>query len=233
MKSGLNLRHIFLSYYRKLLNRATVAAAVPTAVAAAVSAVVAASKASESSHCFRSVFSFELPLALPIYLDKIFHLIVAVILSVTFVLAFGEVIPQAICSRYRLYVGSNFVGLVRVLMIICFPIAYPFGKVLDILLGHNDALFQRVQLKPMFQSIAKRYRELQGLNKQETADRYEKEQVHEAVAYFRDQIEPQLLSEKNVMIAAHGNSLRSIILYVDNLTSQEVISLELSHIIET
>ncbi|XLR65571.1 hypothetical protein S83_016243, partial [Arachis hypogaea] len=51
--------------------------------------------------------------ALPIYLDKIFYpLVVAVILSVTFVLAFGEVIPQAICSRYGLYVGSNFVVLV-------------------------------------------------------------------------------------------------------------------------
>ncbi|KAA8522499.1 hypothetical protein F0562_013140 [Nyssa sinensis] len=93
------------------------------------------------------------------------------------------------------------------------------------------------------------YGELQGLNKQETADRYGKEQVHEwrrsydipppngeslkmcaerAVAYFKEQIEPQLLSGKNVMIAAHGNSLRSIIMYLDKLTSQEVISLELS-----
>ena len=36
------------------------------------------------------------------------------------------------------------------------------------------------------------------------------------------QIEPQLLSGKNVMIAAHGNSLRSIIMYLDKLTSQEV-----------
>ncbi|KAK3012749.1 hypothetical protein RJ639_008097 [Escallonia herrerae] len=93
------------------------------------------------------------------------------------------------------------------------------------------------------------YGELQGLNKQETADRYGKEQVHEwrrsydtpppngeslemcakrAVAYFQEQIEPQLLAGKNVMIAAHGNSLRSIIMYLDKLTSQEVISLELS-----
>lgn len=93
------------------------------------------------------------------------------------------------------------------------------------------------------------YGELQGLNKQETADRYGKEQVHEwrrsydipppngeslemcaerAVAYFKDQIVPQLQSGKNVMIAAHGNSLRSIIMYLDKLTSQEVISLELS-----
>ncbi|XP_052200709.1 2,3-bisphosphoglycerate-dependent phosphoglycerate mutase 1 [Diospyros lotus] len=93
------------------------------------------------------------------------------------------------------------------------------------------------------------YGELQGLNKQETADRYGKEQVHEwrrsydipppngeslemcaqrAVAYFKEYIEPQLLAGKNVMIAAHGNSLRSIIMYLDKLTSQEVISLELS-----
>ena len=39
------------------------------------------------------------------------------------------------------------------------------------------------------------------------------------------QIEPQLLSGKNVMISAHGNSLRSIIMYLDKLTSQEVTGL--------
>nr|XP_043637341.1 DUF21 domain-containing protein At4g14240-like [Erigeron canadensis] len=87
--------------------------------------------------------------ALPIYLDKIFHPAVAVVLSVTFVLIFGEVIPQAISARYGLAVGANFVGLVRVLMIICFPIAYPVGKVLDALIGHNDALFRRAQLKAL------------------------------------------------------------------------------------
>ncbi|XP_065861175.1 putative DUF21 domain-containing protein At1g03270 [Euphorbia lathyris] len=87
--------------------------------------------------------------ALPIYLDRIFHPFVAVLLSVTFVLAFGEVIPQAICSRYGLYVGANFVWLVRILMIICYPISYPIGKVLDVLLGHNDVLFRRAQLKAL------------------------------------------------------------------------------------
>lgn len=93
------------------------------------------------------------------------------------------------------------------------------------------------------------YGELQGLNKQETADKFGKEKVHEwrrsydipppngeslemcaerAVAYFKENIEPQLLNGKHVMIAAHGNSLRSIIMYLDKLTSQEVINLELS-----
>nr|XP_027186708.1 DUF21 domain-containing protein At4g14240-like isoform X2 [Cicer arietinum] len=87
--------------------------------------------------------------ALPIYLDKLFNQFVAIILSVTFVLFFGEVIPQAICSRYGLAVGANFVWLVRILMIICYPVAYPVGKVLDRLLGHNEALFRRAQLKAL------------------------------------------------------------------------------------
>lgn len=93
------------------------------------------------------------------------------------------------------------------------------------------------------------YGELQGLNKQETADKYGNDKVHEwrrsydipppngeslemcaerAVAYFKEHIEPQLISGKNIMISAHGNSLRSIIMYLDKLTSQEVISLELA-----
>ncbi|XP_020102959.1 DUF21 domain-containing protein At4g14240-like [Ananas comosus] len=88
--------------------------------------------------------------ALPIFLDKIFHPVVAVILSVTFVLAFGEVIPQAICTRYGLAVGANFVWLVRILMVVCCPIAYPIGKILDWALGHNEsALFRRAQLKAL------------------------------------------------------------------------------------
>ncbi|XP_052211277.1 DUF21 domain-containing protein At4g14240-like [Diospyros lotus] len=87
--------------------------------------------------------------ALPIYLDKIFHPFVAVVLSVTFVLAFGEIIPQAVCSRYGLAMGANFVWLVHILMIICYPIAYPIGKVLDAVLGHNNVLFRRAQLKAL------------------------------------------------------------------------------------
>lgn len=40
--------------------------------------------------------------ALPLYLDKIFHPVVAVLLSVTFVLAFGEVqfISNFVCLHY-------------------------------------------------------------------------------------------------------------------------------------
>ncbi|KAI3948238.1 hypothetical protein MKX01_014837 [Papaver californicum] len=89
-------------------------------------------------------------LALPLYLDRVFNPFLAIVLSVTFVLAFGEVIPQAICTRYGLAVGANFVCLVRILMIVCYPIAYPIGKILDLVLGHNnEGLFRRAQLKAL------------------------------------------------------------------------------------
>ncbi|KAH8508806.1 hypothetical protein H0E87_010812 [Populus deltoides] len=113
----------------------------------------------------------------------------------------------------------------------------------------EDTKKQSIPVVTASQLNERMYGELQGLNKQETADRFGKEKVHEwrrsydipppngeslemcaerAVAYFKDHIEPQLHSGKNVMIAAHGNSLRSIIMYLDKLTSQEVINLELS-----
>ncbi|CAA3000775.1 uncharacterized protein LOC111391082 isoform X1 [Olea europaea var. sylvestris] len=113
----------------------------------------------------------------------------------------------------------------------------------------EDTNKQCIPVITAWQLNERMYGELQGLNKQETAERFGKEKVHEwrrsydipppngeslemcaqrAVAYFKEHIEPQLQCGKNVMIAAHGNSLRSIIMYLDKLTSQEVISLELS-----
>lgn len=113
----------------------------------------------------------------------------------------------------------------------------------------EETVKQSIPVVTAWQLNERMYGELQGLNKQETALKYGKDKVHEwrrsydipppngeslemcaerAVAYFREHIEPQLQSGKNIMIAAHGNSLRSIIMYLDALTSQEVISLELS-----
>ncbi|KAF7130326.1 hypothetical protein RHSIM_Rhsim10G0158400 [Rhododendron simsii] len=120
---------------------------------------------------------------------------------------------------------------------------------------------QSIPVVKAWQLNERRYGELQGFNKQETAERYGKEQVHEwrrsystcppngeslemtsrrAVAYFREHTNSESrtvtgiflcvsLLGKHVMVAAHANSLRAIIMYLDNLTSQEVIDLELSN----
>jgi 2,3-bisphosphoglycerate-dependent phosphoglycerate mutase len=93
------------------------------------------------------------------------------------------------------------------------------------------------------------YGALQGLNKAETKAKFGDEQVQiwrrsyegappegeslEACAsrtlpYFQETIVPFLKEGKNVLIAAHGNSLRSIIMMLENLSKEEVVNLELT-----
>lgn len=93
------------------------------------------------------------------------------------------------------------------------------------------------------------YGELQGVNKKELADKYGKEQVQiwrrsfdvpppggeslqmtaaRSIPYFEQNIVPCLKQEQNVLVVAHGNSLRSIIMNLDSLSPQEVVHLELA-----
>jgi 2,3-bisphosphoglycerate-dependent phosphoglycerate mutase len=97
------------------------------------------------------------------------------------------------------------------------------------------------------------YGGLQGLNKAETALKYGDEQVKiwrrsfdvppppdstgfteslkdtaaRTLPYYESHIVPYLKQGKNVLVAAHGNSLRSIVMHLDNLTKEQVIALNL------
>ncbi|CAN1272278.1 DUF21 domain-containing protein At2g14520 [Linum perenne] len=87
---------------------------------------------------------------LPIFLDGLVTAWGAILISVTLILLFGEIIPQAVCSRYGLAIGATVAPFVRVLVWICSPVAYPIGKLLDYLLGHGHvALFRRAELKTL------------------------------------------------------------------------------------
>ncbi|XP_061370114.1 DUF21 domain-containing protein At2g14520-like [Gastrolobium bilobum] len=88
--------------------------------------------------------------ALPIFLDSLVSAWGAIVISVTLILLFGEIIPQSICSQYGLAIGAKVAPVVRVLVWICFPVAYPISKLLDFLLGHRHvALFRRAELKTL------------------------------------------------------------------------------------
>ncbi len=54
-----------------------------------------------------------------------------------------------------------------------------------------------------------------------------KEVYERAVPYFQEQILPQLKAGKNVLVAAHGNSLRALTKYLCKLSDEDVCNLEI------
>ena len=47
------------------------------------------------------------------------------------------------------------------------------------------------------------------------------------VPYFREEIEPLVKNGSNILIAAHGNSLRSLIKFLDDVTDEDIVKLEI------
>ena len=92
------------------------------------------------------------------------------------------------------------------------------------------------------------YGELTGLNKDDARAKFGEEQVliwrrsydvpppkgeslkdtlARSLPYYMHHIQPQVLSGKNVLVAAHGNSLRSLIMAIDGLTPEQILKREL------
>ncbi|XP_019851308.1 PREDICTED: DUF21 domain-containing protein At4g14230-like [Amphimedon queenslandica] len=90
--------------------------------------------------------------SMPIFLDKITNEIVAILISVTAVLVFGEIVPQALCTRFGLAIGYYCAPLVYFLMAAFFILAFPISKVLDLILGKDHStFFRRAELKELVQ----------------------------------------------------------------------------------
>eukprot|EP01012_Entosiphon_sulcatum_P002698 TRINITY_DN1060_c0_g1_i1.p1 TRINITY_DN1060_c0_g1~~TRINITY_DN1060_c0_g1_i1.p1 ORF type:complete len:512 (+),score=85.88 TRINITY_DN1060_c0_g1_i1:28-1536(+) len=94
--------------------------------------------------------------ALPIFLDQLFPAWLAVLLSVTFVLIFGEIIPASIFTgEKQLRVSSFFSVLVWVVLFLVSPVAWPISKLLDFLFGvHDIENYKKHELKALIRMHA-------------------------------------------------------------------------------
>lgn len=105
----------------------------------------------------------------------------------------------------------------------------------DIPVTKNEALNERM------------YGELQGMNKDEAREEFGEEQVHiwrrsfdtpppggeslkgtadRVLPYYEAEIEPMLKEGKDLIIAAHGNSLRALIMHLEKLSREEILQTE-------
>ncbi len=92
------------------------------------------------------------------------------------------------------------------------------------------------------------YGDLQGLNKDECRKKFGDEQVHlwrrsydipppngeslkdtadRTLPYYMLKIEPELKAGDNILVVAHGNSLRALIMYLENLSPEEIVKVEI------
>lgn len=86
-------------------------------------------------------------MALPLCLDRLVNVAAALVLSSTAIVLFGEIIPQAICSRYGLSIGGHAAPVVRLLMWVTVPLSWPIAKTLDFALGKEDFTFGKRQIR--------------------------------------------------------------------------------------
>jgi len=88
--------------------------------------------------------------ALPVFMDILVPKAVAIMLSVTAVVFFGEIIPQAVCLKWPLELAAFFAWLMYVLVGVLYPISAPIAGLLDWMLGHsNDAILSRGALRQL------------------------------------------------------------------------------------
>ena len=93
------------------------------------------------------------------------------------------------------------------------------------------------------------YGDLTGMNKDQARTEFGEEQVHiwrrsydvpppggeslkntydRVVPYFKEKVLAQLESGKNILIAAHGNSLRSLVKYIENISEENILKFEIA-----
>ena len=93
------------------------------------------------------------------------------------------------------------------------------------------------------------YGDLAGLNKDEARKKWGEDQVHiwrrsfdvpppggeslkdtaeRVLPYYKENIIPELIEGLNILVAAHGNSLRALVMELEEISSEEIVELEIS-----
>ena len=78
------------------------------------------------------------------------------LISTLSIVVFGEIVPQSVCSRHPLAIGSACIPLVYFFVVVTFFVSYPTSLLLDYALGQDmGTVYSRNQLKGMLEMYAK------------------------------------------------------------------------------
>ena len=132
--------------------------------------------------------------------------------------------------------------------------SYLFTSILDRAINTADIILEELGIGQINvirdQALNERdYGELTGLNKDAAREKWGEDQVHiwrrsfdvpppggeslkdtaeRVIPYFRDKILPLLIEDNNILISAHGNSLRALVMHIEGLSSEEILTREIA-----
>lgn len=132
--------------------------------------------------------------------------------------------------------------------------SYLFTSILDRAINTADIILEELGIDQINiirdQALNERdYGELTGLNKDAARKKWGEDQVHiwrrsfdipppggeslkdtaeRVIPYFKDKILPLLIEDNNILISAHGNSLRALVMHIEGLSSEEILTREIA-----
>ena len=128
------------------------------------------------------------------------------------------------------------------------PIIFHEEKKINEREHHTGDLYAEIPIYMSVDLAERYYGNLQGLNKQKTREKYGDEQVHlwrrsystkppggeslkdtceRTTPYYKKYIQKDLKDGKTILVSAHGNSLRAITMFVENISEQDIPTVEI------
>jgi len=128
---------------------------------------------------------------LSIFLGSTMTGVFAVILSTGLITIFGEILPQAVCSKYPLHIGAKSIFIVKTFQFVLYPICWPIAKALDKLLGRD---LTHTISKEEFEAIIEEHE----VNNESPIDSDEKDIMIGALTFSDKEVE-EIMTPKKVV----------------------------------
>lgn len=141
---------------------------------------------------------------LSILIGELFIGIIAVLASTTLITIFGEIAPQAFCSKYPLKIGYILLPLVKFYIFILYPICKPISMTLDHFLGRDlNHHYSRKELELLIKEHGK---------EDVIIDKDEKDIMLGAMSFSDKEVEQIMTPKKNVFMLEENDQINDNLL---------------------
>lgn len=165
--------------------------------------------------------------AMPVFLEKIVPPYVAVLLSVSLVLIFGEILPSALFTGpNQIVLAAKLSSFVWFLMYLLYPISYPIGKILDFVFGHEEegsmsrselealVILQNTAMKEKYNNCGRNDSGFDGDAKNELTE--------DEIEIMTGVLRLSYMSAQNAMIPINNVSMISSDVLLDEITLEKI-----------